>query len=118
MGLGSLGRTYASVGYFFGFNHGEPMAIADFVAGRGAAYALTCALAASGAIITGCSGPNSSLQSPTVLPHSVSGSSPIQHVVIVIQENRSFDNLFDCFKGTACVKKGKEKVLEGTKVRR
>lgn len=91
------------------------MRIADFVAGRRAAYALTCALAASGAIVTSCSGPNSSLQSPTVLPQSVSGNSPIQHVVIIIQENRSFDNLFDCFKGTACVKKGKEKVLEGTK---
>jgi phospholipase C len=35
--------------------------------------------------------------------------------VIVIQENRSFDNLFDCFTGTACVKRGKEEVKEGSK---
>jgi phospholipase C len=88
------------------------MTIADFVADRRVAYALTGALA--GAVIAGCSAPSTSLQSPTVLPQPGSGSSPIQHVVIVIQENRSFDNLFDCFKGTACVKKGKEKVLEGT----
>jgi hypothetical protein len=40
------------------------MRIADFVAGRRAAHALTGALAGSGAIITGCSGASSSLQSP------------------------------------------------------
>jgi phospholipase C len=28
----------------------------------------------------------------------------IQHVVILVQENRSFDNFFDCFPGTDCVK--------------
>ncbi|HEY1654620.1 MAG TPA: alkaline phosphatase family protein [Candidatus Tumulicola sp.] len=28
----------------------------------------------------------------------------IKHVVIIVQENRSFDNLFDCFPGTDCVK--------------
>jgi phospholipase C len=43
-----------------------------------------------------------------------SGSSPIQHLVIIIQENRSFDNLFDCIKGTDCVKRGKEEVKTGT----
>ncbi|MBV8118137.1 MAG: hypothetical protein JOZ01_09170, partial [Candidatus Eremiobacteraeota bacterium] len=32
------------------------------------------------------------------------GSTPISHVVIVVQENRSFDNFFDCFPGTDCVK--------------
>ncbi len=41
-------------------------------------------------------------------------TSPISHVIIVIQENRSFDNLFDCFKGTDCVKRGKEKVKQGS----
>ncbi|HKU81406.1 MAG TPA: alkaline phosphatase family protein, partial [Candidatus Tumulicola sp.] len=28
----------------------------------------------------------------------------IKHVVIIVQENRSFDNFFDCFAGTDCVK--------------
>jgi phospholipase C len=27
----------------------------------------------------------------------------IQHIVVIVQENRSFDNFFDCFKGTDCV---------------
>jgi phospholipase C len=33
-------------------------------------------------------------------------SSPIQHVVIIIQENRSFDNLFNGFPGADTVRKG------------
>ena len=37
--------------------------------------------------------------------HPSSGSSgKIKHVVIIVQENRSFDNFFDCFPGTDCVK--------------
>jgi phospholipase C len=28
----------------------------------------------------------------------------IKHVVLIVQENRSFDNLFDCFPGTDCVR--------------
>jgi phospholipase C len=27
----------------------------------------------------------------------------IKHIVIIVQENRTFDNFFDCFKGTDCV---------------
>ncbi len=44
---------------------------------------------------------------PSFLPatHQSSGSSgKIKHVVIIVQENRSFDNFFDCFPGTDCVK--------------
>jgi phospholipase C len=36
--------------------------------------------------------------------HRRGGSTPITHVVIIVQENRSFDNFFDCFPGTDCVK--------------
>src|ERR1700733_11737927 len=37
--------------------------------------------------------------------HESSGSGgKIKHVVIIVQENRSFDNFFDCFPGTDCVK--------------
>jgi phospholipase C len=28
----------------------------------------------------------------------------IKHIVVIVQENRSFDNFFDCFPGTDCVK--------------
>jgi phospholipase C len=30
----------------------------------------------------------------------------IKHVILIVQENRSFDNLFDCFPGTECVTTG------------
>jgi phospholipase C len=60
--------------------------------------ALSFALAAAIALAA-CAGPgNPGGTSP--LPagaHRPSGSSPIKHVVIVIQENRSFDNLFATF---------------------
>jgi phospholipase C len=51
---------------------------------------------------------------PSVHNRSGTGTSPIAHVILIIQENRSFDNLFDCFKGTACVKRGKERVKQGS----
>jgi len=44
-----------------------------------------------------------------------SGSSPIQHVVIIVQENRSFNNFFAGFPGTNSTKVGKEKVKKGGK---
>jgi phospholipase C len=37
------------------------------------------------------------------VPQTV-GQSKIQHIVIIVQENRSFDNFFDCFPGTDCVR--------------
>ena len=40
-------------------------------------------------------------------------SSPIQHVVIVIQENRSFDNLFATFPGASGATRGKARVKKG-----
>jgi phospholipase C len=57
----------------------------------------TVALLASVAI-AGCGGAN--IPGGAALPaihHRTSGSSPIQHVIIVIQENRSFDDLFATF---------------------
>ncbi|MGC9993616.1 MAG: alkaline phosphatase family protein [Candidatus Cybelea sp.] len=54
-----------------------------------------------GFVVSGCGG-----ASPFALPDAVSiaahhrsGSSPVQHVVLVVQENRSFDNLFATFPG-------------------
>jgi phospholipase C len=39
-------------------------------------------------------------------PHNSQGPTPIQHVVIVIQENRSLDNLFNGFPGADTVQAG------------
>lgn len=59
------------------------------------------------ACIVGCSGATAP-SGPAGLSGFVPGASgsqgKIQHVVIVVQENRSFDNFFDCFPGTDCVK--------------
>jgi phospholipase C len=43
------------------------------------------------------------------------GSSPIQHIVLVIQENRSFDNLFATFPGARGAKTGLFKTSSGDK---
>jgi len=56
---------------------------------------------AAAAVATACSGPIAP-RVPSVLPEELvfaRNGSPIQHVVIVIQENRSFDNLFATFPG-------------------
>jgi phospholipase C len=62
-----------------------------------------------------CSGAGSDGTSPLarIAPlarHRLTGSTPIQHVVIIVQENRSFDNLFARFPGARGAKRGKEKV--------
>ncbi len=63
-----------------------------------------------------CSGGSTAIpSSPITVPHQSSSGSPIQHVILIVQENRSFDNFFDCFSGTDCVKTAKEKVKEGRK---
>jgi phospholipase C len=78
----------------------------------------TCALFTL-ATLAGC-GAATNLPSPLAqsVAHGMTSSSPISHVIIVIQENRSFDNLFDCFKGTACVKRGREEIKHGDKITR
>jgi phospholipase C len=44
-----------------------------------------------------------------------SKSSPIAHVVMIVQENRSFDNFFALFPGADGTTRGKEKVLKNGK---
>ena len=39
---------------------------------------------------------------------------PIKHVVIVVQENRTFDNLFATFPGANGATRGKEKIKQGS----
>src|ERR1700742_3216192 len=65
--------------------------------------ALACFVAAS--VVVGCSGSSIPSAAPSK-PYSFianASSGKIQHIVIIVQENRTFDNFFDCFKGTDCV---------------
>lgn len=57
-------------------------------------------------ILSGCAGTSvQRVGSPEALPQlNEASSSKIQHIVFIVQENRSFDNLFNCFPGTECVK--------------
>jgi phospholipase C len=71
-------------------------------------------LAAATVVIAGCSGENSSAALPQVrgygfstLPLASSGIGKIQHVVIIVQENRTFDNLFYKYPGADTVTEGK-----------
>ncbi len=50
------------------------------------------------------SGSRTSLDAAGYLPQGRASQSKIQHIVIIVQENRSFDNFFDCFPGTDCAK--------------
>ena len=57
------------------------------------------------AVLAACS---SSLSTSGALPvaPSTPGFGPgkyIKHIVLIVQENRSFDNLFDCFPGEECI---------------
>jgi phospholipase C len=51
---------------------------------------------------------NPSPQVPTSTVSPVAGS-PIQHIVVIMQENRSFDNLFNGFPGADTVRSGLDK---------
>ena len=82
---------------------------------RRALYWRICAVA-GGLMLAACSGGSSSLPSGMpVGPQGRSSSSPIKHVVLIVQENRSFDNLFAKFPGANGATRGKEKVKVGGK---
>ena len=49
------------------------------------------------------------------VPPSSAQDSPIAHVVVIVQENRSFDNLFATFPGADGTTTGLEKVRQGSK---
>lgn len=79
-----------------------------------ALYLWTLAMA-FGLALSACNGGSSPLSGGGIpfAHHHGSGSSPIQHVVVMIQENRSFDNLFATFPGANGAKRGKEKLSTG-----
>jgi phospholipase C len=70
--------------------------------------------AACAAILAGCGG--SAATGPlapfsAVPPPAAAKTSPIAHVVVIVQENRSFDNFFATFPGADGATSGLEKVL-------
>ncbi len=81
---------------------------------RRARSLLLCSLAASlGLSACGGANPTGSLPSQSSI-HRRSSSTPIAHVVLMIQENRTFNDLFAGFPGAVSTKVGKELVKEGT----
>jgi phospholipase C len=62
------------------------------------------------ALLSACSGPVSQPGAPPVRAQTRernhTGSNPIQHVVVIMQENRSFDNLFFGFPGANTAQTG------------
>ena len=64
---------------------------------------LWAALLSSASLLIGCGNPVTvPVPSVPVVPPSVTPS-PIKHVIIIMQENRSFDNLFTGFPGADTV---------------
>ncbi len=68
------------------------------------------AFAAATLLLVACNGGTSQgvPSEPAARPQSGSPSSPISHVVIVVQENRTFNDLFATFPGTVGTTTGKE----------
>ncbi|HEY1882735.1 MAG TPA: alkaline phosphatase family protein [Candidatus Cybelea sp.] len=74
------------------------------------------AVASFAAVLAGCGGTATGALAPfSRMPPHAQQSSPIAHVVVIVQENRSFDNLFATFPGADGTTMGLEKVREGGK---
>lgn len=67
-------------------------------------------VSAAVALLAGCGGS----QSPPVPPPTAPAVSPIKHIVVLVQENRSFNNLFAGFPGATTAMKGLCKPGSGT----
>jgi phospholipase C len=77
-------------------------------------YLFTIGIALSIALGACGGGTGSSLGGSLPFAKHHTGSSPIQHIVLVIQENRSFDNLFATFPGANGAKYGCAKTTTGS----
>jgi len=63
-------------------------------------------LCAASSFLAGCGGGGASAPPPVraaVIPNAPLGAGVIKHVVVIVQENRSFDNLFNGFPGADTV---------------
>jgi phospholipase C len=78
---------------------------------RAAALGFVCIAMVAG--IVACGGSSGSLPALPMAPNGVAAGTknPIRHVVIVIQENRSFDNFFATFPGADGTKVGSAKPM-------
>ena len=65
--------------------------------------------------MTACGGGSHSAALPNMADggHHKTGTSPIQHIVVLVQENRTFNNLFATFKGTTGTTTGLERIGKG-----
>jgi len=70
----------------------------------------------AGVAIAGCGSTNGPGGAPALpaIHHRTSSSSPIQHVIIVIQENRSFDDLFATFPNADGTTTGQGEPMPGS----
>jgi phospholipase C len=75
-----------------------------------------CAIAASIALAScgGAGGGSSSPLPQTSFQHPTGSKSPIKHIILMVQENRTFNNLFAGFPGATSTKTGEELIKQGT----
>ncbi|MBV8532005.1 MAG: hypothetical protein JO104_11875 [Candidatus Eremiobacteraeota bacterium] len=75
---------------------------------------------AGSAVLSACSGGSNGALSlpPNSSVHHRSGSTPIQHIVLMIQENRTFNDFFAGFPGATSSKTGYERVKNGKTYKR
>ncbi len=81
-------------------------------------FALTLLTFPAALSVAACGGMSASPSSPVAnapFLRQLSGSSPIKHIVIVIQENRTFNDLFATFPGATGTTVGKKRVGNQTK---
>jgi phospholipase C len=77
---------------------------------------LTAFLLAAGLTVGGCGGATGSVANGSSLPTNArhrTTSSPIQHIVLIVQENRTFNDLFATFPGAVGTTTGLKRVGKG-----
>jgi phospholipase C len=70
------------------------------------------------ATLAACGGARSAFQPASPVHRALSGSTPITHIVVLVQENRSFNDLFATFPGVTGATVGWEKVVVNSKTKR
>jgi phospholipase C len=68
---------------------------------------------ASTLILIGCGGPVFTISQAAFTGTPAAATTPIQHIVVIMQENRSFDNMFNGFPGADTVQTG---MMEGIQI--
>jgi phospholipase C len=79
-----------------------------------------CTAIVAALFFTACDGPATSLAThdARAFTHRSTASTPLQHIVVIVQENRSFNNLFATFPGVTGSTTGFEKIVSGSTTRR